>query len=537
MQSTRMSFLFCAVIGLTAQAVADQLVYERFENDANGTAHGLKFSSDVVSHAGIGLANKSSAVFDGGAGTCVDHGTATQIETSDFTVEAFAKISRGWVYQAIAADWSEKDNQRSWAFMITPDRALRFDVSPDGAFHAGNKLVTPTRLIQNGKWYHVAAVSRGNTSQIYINGRKVAESTREIEGIHTNDTANLKIGNVDGYATNSPKPLFGQLDEVRLTTRALGPTDFIRTRDPMPEAAGPTPDTFDLPFTATSKEEAFAWQSRARKRLFELVEVQEPRRSTRELPIDLRLTPPEDQGEYSLHEVTFQGNRPDKRYSAKLCVPKGDGPFPAMLCLHGHGGSAENVMDTAGIYHGFADRFARSGYVVLAPSFPHRDHAAETLWNLFRCVDILASRPEVDRARLGVGGLSMGGEWTMWIAACDTRLKVAVVSGWMCTTEGVFSVPNCACWELPGFVELMDVCEVNLLIAPRTAVFESATRDGCFPVDYTKQGYARIKAGYKVFDAEEDAIHDVFPGVHEWHGQIAFPVVDRVLGGRAAETK
>jgi hypothetical protein len=206
-----------------------------------------------------------------------------------------------------------------------------------------------------------------------------------------------------------------------------------------------------------------------------------------------------------------------------------------MLCLHGHGGSAEKVFDSEGIYHAFADRFARGGYVVLAPSFPHRKYAAMTLWNLFRCVDILGARPEVDAERIGVGGLSMGGEWTMWLAACDQRLKVAVVSGWMCTTEGVFSVPNCACWELPGFVELMDVCEVNLLIAPRPVVFESAEQDGCFPVCYTKQGFARIRAGYKLFGAEDAAQQDVFPGVHEWHGEVAFPVVDKVLGGRAAK--
>jgi hypothetical protein len=159
------------------------------------------------------------------------------------------------------------------------------------------------------------------------------------------------------------------------------------------------------------------------------------------------------------------------------------------------------------------------------------------LWDLFRAVDVLASRPEVDAGRIGVGGLSMGGEWTMWIAACDPRLQVAVVSGWMCTTEGVFSVPNCPCWELPGFVGLMDVCEVHLLIAPRPVLFESAEYDPCFPIRYTKEGYARIRAGYGVFGAEGECLQDVWPAGHEWHGVKAYPLVDRVLGGRAAQVK
>jgi dienelactone hydrolase len=208
-----------------------------------------------------------------------------------------------------------------------------------------------------------------------------------------------------------------------------------------------------------------------------------------------------------------------------------------MLSIHGHGGSAEAAFNPKTIYQGFADRFARSGYVVLAPSFPHREYCAMMLWDLFRCVDVLQSRPEVDPERIGVAGLSMGGEWTMWIAACDERLKVAVVSGWMCTTEGVFSVPNCPCWELPGFVELMDVCEVHLLIAPRPVLFESAEHDRCFPIRHTKEGYARIRAGYRVFGAEKAAAQDVWPAGHEWHGVAAYPLVDKVLGGHSAKAE
>ncbi|MCL4191883.1 MAG: hypothetical protein KJZ87_09060 [Thermoguttaceae bacterium] len=57
-----------------------------------------------------------------------------------------------------------------------------------------------------------------------------------------------------------------------------------------------------------------------------------------------------------------------------------------------------------------ADRFARGGYVVLKPSQPHRRYATTALWDLFRCVDALAMRPEVDPDRIGVAGLSMGAE-------------------------------------------------------------------------------------------------------------------------------
>jgi dienelactone hydrolase len=289
---------------------------------------------------------------------------------------------------------------------------------------------------------------------------------------------------------------------------------------------------YELPFTATDREAALAWQKHARQRLSELVAAQTPRRLLEERPLDFKIESSEDRGDYTLHHASFQCNDGDRR-PCLWTVPKGQGPYPAMLCLHGHGGSAEKVFDAKTEFAGFADRFASGGYCVLAPTFPHRDYAASTLWDLIRCVDILSAQKEVDATRIGVMGLSMGGEWTMWVAACDERLQAAVISGWMCTTEGVLSVPNCVCWKLPGFLELMDVCEVHLLIAPRPVLFESAEGDPYFPIGQSRAGFARLRAGYRVFGAEESCAQDVFPGGHAVHGSIAFPFVDKVLGGHA----
>jgi dienelactone hydrolase len=308
--------------------------------------------------------------------------------------------------------------------------------------------------------------------------------------------------------------------------------------EPKPRGKKAVPKKYEMPFTAATRDEAAAWQQKARQRLLELVAARAPRHSLKRRPLDFKIdsSKDEDRGAYVLHHASFQGND-GKRYSCLWTVPKGRGPFPAMLCLHGHGGSAEEVFDPKSPYRAMPESFARGGYCVLAPSFPHRDFAAETLWDLFRCVDILTAQKQVDPKRIGVAGLSMGGEWTMWLAACDTRVKAAVVSGWMCTTEGVFTVYNCPCWELPGFVQLMDVCEVNLLIAPRPALFESAEGDPCFPIRFTRQGFQRIRAGYKVFGAEDACAQDVFPGGHAWHGKAAYPWIDKFLGGKSKEAK
>lgn len=291
---------------------------------------------------------------------------------------------------------------------------------------------------------------------------------------------------------------------------------------------------FQLPFVATNRETALTWQATARQRLLDLVAAQTPQRTLEEQPIDFKVEPAEDRGDYTLCRASFQGND-GQRFPCLWAVPKGQGPHPAMLCLHGHAGSAENVFDATTVYGGFGDRLARGGYCVLAPTFPHREYAALMLWDLIRCIDILSAQSEADPTRIGVMGLSMGGEWTMWAAACDDRLKAVVVSGWMCTTEGIFSVPNCPCWRLPGFVDLMDVCEVHLLIAPRPVLFESAENDPYFPIAQSRKGFLRIRAGYRIFNAEAACLQDVFPDDHRVHGPMAYPFLDCILGGRAAD--
>ena len=287
---------------------------------------------------------------------------------------------------------------------------------------------------------------------------------------------------------------------------------------------------FQMPFVAKDEAAARAWQAKVRARLLEIVEAQNPRR---DLPLDAHVAEATDLGRYTRADVQFTGNE-GTAIEATLTIPKGDGPFPAIVCLHGHGGDRHKVHDPATEYKGFAREFAGRGFVTIAPSLAHYEYAPNQLWNLMRLVDILEARPEVDKDRIGVAGLSMGGEWSMWLAACDLRIKAAVVSGWMCTTEGVLSVPNCPCWHPPGLVELCDIAEVHILIAPRPVLFESATEDGCFPIAHTRNGYRKIVRGYNAFGVPMNARQHTFPGGHAWNGAIAYGFMEKALGLKEA---
>ena len=128
-----------------------------------------------------------------------------------------------------------------------------------------------------------------------------------------------------------------------------------------------------------------------------------------------------------------------------------EGKLPAVLYVCGHSGRGRDGNKTAFQDHGMW--FAANGYVCLIidtlqlGEIAGKHHGTYNLgrwwwqargytpagvecWNGIRAIDYLVSRPDVDAERIGVTGISGGGAATVWIAAADERVKVAVpVSG------------------------------------------------------------------------------------------------------------
>jgi len=140
----------------------------------------------------------------------------------------------------------------------------------------------------------------------------------------------------------------------------------------------------------------------------------------------------------------------NERLPVYLYVPKQRGTIqrlPAMLVLHGTHELGKGVVDGQGAMpnRAHARELAQRGYVDIAPDYPSfgdlKEHNFDTdryesasmqaIFNHMRCVDLLQSRPDVDTENIGVIGHSLGGHNAMFVAAFDTRLKVAVSSsGW-----------------------------------------------------------------------------------------------------------
>jgi hypothetical protein len=232
-----------------------------------------------------------------------------------------------------------------------------------------------------------------------------------------------------------------------------------------------------------------------------------------------------------LEELTLQ-TLPDRRVHAWLARPaQPKGKVGAVLALHGHGGRGEQIVRGTGLYW-YGHALIERGYVVIAPDIgqhelQHTNWAimGERIWDALRCLDYVATLPEVDSNRLAVAGLSLGGETTMYVAALDERLKVACSSGWL-TTVANMKNGHCRCFNFPGLEENFEFSDIFACVAPRALVCELGEQEkapGGFPVPLGRQAFEEIRAAYRVFNAESNLTLTVHSGPHVFNGEDFWP--------------
>lgn len=250
--------------------------------------------------------------------------------------------------------------------------------------------------------------------------------------------------------------------------------------------------------------------------------------------------------------------------------PASSGRYPGVVCQHGHGYGKDDVV---GLTHGTLERWrvrrslhydygpdlARRGYVVIAMDargFGERaigypeggdEHGCNmvqvkaqllglnlltlNVFDLMRCVEYLASRPEVDAGRIGCLGLSYGGTLTLFAAALDTRIKAAIVSGYLGTLYEQTFVRGDTCGSqiVPGLLHWGELSDVACLIAPRALLVESGTDDTLFGIDAAREAFDRVQRLYAVAGAADGIRHHIFSGGHRWDGAQAHTWLDRRL--------
>jgi dienelactone hydrolase len=170
------------------------------------------------------------------------------------------------------------------------------------------------------------------------------------------------------------------------------------------------------------------------------------------VPADIQtISEPKEEGEFITEHFSFASEKKAdgkiERVPVLLIRPKKEGPLPAVIVLHGTGGTKESqrswLMDLAkrdmiGVaidarYHGERSGGVKGSAAYVAAitkawrATENQEHPFyyDTCWDLWRLLDVLESRKEIDSKRIGMIGISMGGIQTWLSAAIDDRVQVA----------------------------------------------------------------------------------------------------------------
>jgi dienelactone hydrolase len=136
-----------------------------------------------------------------------------------------------------------------------------------------------------------------------------------------------------------------------------------------------------------------------------------------------------------------------------------------------------------------------------------------------RSLDYLLSRSEVDPERIGCGGLSMGGQRTLYLAGMDPRIKFAVCVGFMSTIREMLRNRirgHGIGFYVPGLVRLLDLPDVISLHAPAPLLVQYNNQDGLFTLEGQQKADRKIAGVYAKMGKSENYLGRFYDGKHKF---------------------
>jgi dienelactone hydrolase len=290
-------------------------------------------------------------------------------------------------------------------------------------------------------------------------------------------------------------------------------------------------------------------------------------------PLKATVTGTLERGDVVIEKLHFQ-SRPGLYVTANLYRPKASrerqrpessNKLPAILYVCGHN-TSQGRSGNKVAYQDHGLWFASNGYVCLMVDTlqlgeiagihhgTYRENrwwwhsrgytpAGVECWNGIRAIDYLCTRPDVDPEKIGVTGISGGGATTVWVAATDDRVKVAVPVSGMSDLESYVTnkVVNGHCDCMFSYNPYQwEWTTILALFAPKPLLFANSDNDSIFPMDGNRRIIARLRQCYEMLGKPDNVDEHVSKGGHAYRPDLRIAIyrfINQHLKGEVGEVK
>lgn len=156
----------------------------------------------------------------------------------------------------------------------------------------------------------------------------------------------------------------------------------------------------------------------------------------------------------------------------------------------------------------------------------------ERVWDIMRAVDILEKHftQFIDTDKIICLGNSGGGTATVYAAALEARIKIAVPSCSVCTfADSIGAVGHCACNYVPDIAQYFDMADLCSMIAPRGLIVVSGKADEIFPISGAVETVSLSKSVYDALGASDKCFHIIGNGGHRFYADDTWPIINRLI--------
>jgi dienelactone hydrolase len=420
--------------------------------------------------------------------------------------------------------------------------------------------------VQFDAWHQLAAVKHADGAQeFYLDGALVHTDAHATTGRKPRPFRDVKTGE----PVRLSMPLGGLIGEVWVLRRALSADEVRRDFETKRQRYHPAQpgravllrEMNSHPQAGLWKEEPTAanWPSLS-ERISKAALGILGRFPTNEVPLEPRVLTETDCGAYVRRKVSLQV-QPNDRMPAYLLIPKAlQGRVPAILCFYGttSGAGKDNAVGLSGRAPGtppernlaFALDMVEAGFVAFAADylrdgervqpgarpydttgfyaqFPDWSLHGKDTWDTARAIDYLQTLEFVDPERIGMVGHSYGGHSTLFTAALEPRIKVAVANGpvsdflhhglhWG-VPKGAGnsqSMPALRPYVLDHTLPLpLTFCQFTALLAPRPLLVGQAAGERR-PME--EENYAAVRQVYQALGSTERVRYHWYAGDHDF---------------------